>query len=445
MVVKMEKYNVMDELNEALSAPRSSKMAKGMPKGQQAAQHDYISRTGGPGSYVYTYADENGEIYTTNQDGKVLSGHKKDRRLGDKEPAAPKLVVMKKKETTVESPGKPLDGTLTFSPQLGDTSAAEADLSYAGMKAVHGEFKPKKAASEGTKELAKIAEVAHENFLSGNNFKEITKGELGRKGLTTIGGKTYFVKSDKGGHYDLDSVLKEQGIERGFTGNQNEIGYYNIVAKHFPHLENYYVKKHAINDSMMVAEGMDFFNYTQDEKSTMIMEAAEFQEGKRKDLHQLAAVNYLLGNVDRHGENIEFDRNGDMKLIDEGLAFTRNYDYEDESTMPIVGVKTPFYVRTEALGSENNMPLNDLKEILTPEAQSGILRMVKDPAQKKDIKERFETLKNYVNNPDSINEAIEDEESEAYVPIENGMVNPHKFFMALFGPTFSESDQEEGF
>jgi hypothetical protein len=39
------------------------------------------------------------------------------------------------------------------------------------------------------------------------------------------------------------------------------------------------------------------------------------------DTHKMAIMDFVLGNNDRHKNNILFDRNGDMKLIDHGLAF----------------------------------------------------------------------------------------------------------------------------
>ena len=179
-----------------------------------------------------------------------------------------------------------------------------------------------KNVKEHNKHLAAVAEEAYSAFTSGN-FKEIGEGVCGKKGIVTINGNEYFIKSEQG-----SEAPEFENIDL----TKNETTYNNCVNAAFPDMSKYYTNKLRLSADTFIADAIKLErkppNENVEEPITHI---------------KLALINYLLGNNDRHTANMDINSEGHIRLFDEGLTIEAEHGFE----------RIPAYVTQE---TKNSIP-----------------------------------------------------------------------------------------
>jgi len=153
--------------------------------------------------------------------------------------------------------------------------------------------------------MAGVADEVYSKFAS-ENFSRIEEGVCGVKGFVEAGGREWFTKTEKGGQIpEFDSVPM----------TRNEIAYNNVVNTAFSDQADHFVAKLRLSEDTLMAE-----------KKELIDDSDKFEAAVLKaptlELQQLAVINYIMGNKDRHSGNAKVDAQGKIILIDEGLSIS---------------------------------------------------------------------------------------------------------------------------
>ena len=234
--------------------------------------------------------------------------------------------------------------------------------------------------------LAKIADRAVKAMDDYKNFDEIIHGACGQKGIVTVDEKKYFIKRE-------DSDAKEVFGDLQLTNKENL--YFQCISNAFPELMDSFNIKYQIDENTYVSDYIDIIKYDNYVDGKFLNKQTYMEEFSSKKENQplllkLGIMNALLYNTDRHINNFDLDKNGNIKLFDEGLSF-----FQPPQDVRI-NVKLPAYL--DHLPHDAMVNVDEIKAFLTRDRRNKIIEQIKNS----DISDKKNQIRRFKNRWDSI-------------------------------------------